>query len=49
MTTAKQIIAEAQKKAEEIKAEALRFKEEVFAKAREARTRLEDVGKDHRS
>lgn len=35
MTTAKQIIADAQKKAEEIKAEALRFKEEVFAKARE--------------
>ncbi|MCA2978432.1 MAG: flagellar assembly protein FliH [Myxococcaceae bacterium] len=35
MTTAKQIVADAQKKAEEIKAEALRFKEEVFAKARE--------------
>lgn len=34
-TTAKQIIIDAQKKAEEIKAEALRFKEEVFAKARE--------------
>ena len=33
--TAKQIIADAQKKAEEIKAEALRFKEEVFAKARD--------------
>jgi type III secretion protein L len=35
MTTAKQIIADAQKKAEEIKAEALRFKEEVFSKARD--------------
>ncbi|MFZ5441663.1 MAG: FliH/SctL family protein [Myxococcota bacterium] len=34
-TTAKQIIADAQAKAEEIKAEALRFKEEVFAKARD--------------
>lgn len=33
-TTAKGIIAEAQAKAEEIKAEALRYKEEVFAKAR---------------
>lgn len=35
MTQAKQIIADAQKKSEEIKAEAHRFKEEVFAKARE--------------
>lgn len=35
MTTAKQIILEAQRKADEIKAEALRFKEEVFAKARD--------------
>ena len=34
-TVAKQIIADAQAKAEEIKAEALRFKEEVFAKARD--------------
>jgi type III secretion protein L len=34
-TVAKQIVLDAQKKAEEIKAEALRFKEEVFAKARE--------------
>lgn len=34
-TVGKQIIAEAQAKAEEIKAEALRFKEEVFAKARD--------------
>lgn len=34
-TVGKQIIAEAQVKAEEIKAEALRFKEEVFARARE--------------
>ncbi len=34
-TTAKGIIAEAQARAEEIKAEALRFKEEVFAKARD--------------
>jgi type III secretion protein L len=34
-TTAKQIVADAQKKAEEIKAEALRFKEEVFSKARD--------------
>ena len=34
-TAGKQIIAEAQLKAEEIKAEALRFKEEVFAKARD--------------
>ena len=34
-TSAKQIIADAQAKAEEIKAEALRFKEEVFAKARD--------------
>lgn len=34
-TVGKQIIAEAQARAEEIKAEALRFKEEVFAKARE--------------
>lgn len=34
-TTAKTIIAEAQQKAEEIKAEALRFKEEVFSKARD--------------
>lgn len=34
-TAGKQIIAEAQAKAEEIKAEALRFKEEVFAKARD--------------
>lgn len=34
-TSAKQIILEAQQKAEEIKAEALRFKEEVFAKARD--------------
>lgn len=33
--TAKQIVLEAQKKAEEIKAEALRFKEEVFARARD--------------
>lgn len=33
-TVGKQIIAEAQAKAEEIKAEALRFKEEVFAMAR---------------
>lgn len=33
-TAGKQIIAEAQAKAEEIKAEALRFKEEVFSKAR---------------
>src|SRR6185295_3036154 len=31
----KQIIADAQAKADEIKAEALRFKEEVFAKARD--------------
>jgi type III secretion protein L len=35
MTAAKQIIHEAQRKADEIKAEALRFKEEVFAKARD--------------
>ena len=34
-TVGKQIIAEAQAKADEIKAEALRFKEEVFAKARD--------------
>ena len=34
-TAGKQIIAEAQAKAEEIKAEALRFKEEVFSKARD--------------
>lgn len=34
-TAARQIIADANAKAEEIKAEALRFKEEVFAKARE--------------
>lgn len=34
-TTAKQIISDAQAKAEEIKAEALRFKEEVFSKARD--------------
>ncbi len=34
-TAAKQIVLDAQKKAEEIKAEALRFKEEVFAKARD--------------
>lgn len=34
-TTAKQIILDAQKKAEEIKAEALHYKEEVFAKARD--------------
>jgi type III secretion protein L len=34
-TTARQIVIDAQKKAEEIKAEALRFKEEVFAKARD--------------
>lgn len=34
-TQAKQIVLDAQKKAEEIKAEALRYKEEVFAKARE--------------
>ena len=34
-TVAKQIIADAQARAEEIKAEALRFKEEVFAKARD--------------
>src|SRR5438046_820243 len=34
-TAGKQIIAEAQARAEEIKAEALRFKEEVFAKARD--------------
>ncbi|MDP1828182.1 MAG: FliH/SctL family protein [Archangium sp.] len=34
-TAGKQIIAEAQAKADEIKAEALRFKEEVFAKARD--------------
>ncbi len=34
-TVGKQIIAEAQARAEEIKAEALRFKEEVFAKARD--------------
>jgi type III secretion protein L len=33
--SAKGIIAEAQKRADEIKAEALRFKEEVFAKARD--------------
>ena len=33
-TVGKQIIAEAQARAEEIKAEALRFKEEVFSKAR---------------
>ena len=33
-TVGKQIIAEAQIKADEIKAEALRFREEVFAKAR---------------
>ncbi|MDP3231799.1 MAG: FliH/SctL family protein [Myxococcales bacterium] len=35
MTTAKEIIAKAQQKAEEIKTEALRFKEEVFSKARD--------------
>lgn len=34
-TVGKQIIAEAQAKADEIKAEALRFKEEVFSKARD--------------
>ena len=34
-TVGKQIIADAQAKADEIKAEALRFKEEVFAKARD--------------
>ncbi len=34
-TAGKQIIAEAQAKADELKAEALRFREEVFAKARE--------------
>ncbi|MFO0593859.1 MAG: FliH/SctL family protein [Myxococcaceae bacterium] len=34
-TAGKQIIAEAQARAEEIKAEALRYKEEVFAKARD--------------
>lgn len=34
-TTAKQIVLDAQKKAEEIKAEAIRYKEEVFAKARD--------------
>lgn len=34
-TAGKQILAEAQAKAEEIKAEALRFKEEVFSKARD--------------
>jgi len=34
-TVGKQILADAQARAEEIKAEALRFKEEVFAKARE--------------
>lgn len=34
-TAGKQILAEAQARAEEIKAEALRFKEEVFAKARD--------------
>jgi type III secretion protein L len=34
-TTARQIVVDAQRKAEEIKAEALRFKEEVFAKARD--------------
>jgi type III secretion protein L len=39
---ARQIVIEAQKKAEEIKAEALRFKEEVFAKARdEARAEVQ--------
>lgn len=33
--TAKQIVLDAQRKAEEIKAEALRFKEEIFGKARD--------------
>jgi type III secretion protein L len=41
-TAARQIVLEAQKKAEEIKAEALRFKEEVFARARdEARAEVQ--------
>jgi len=34
-STAKQIVLDAHKKAEEIKAEALRFREEVFSKAKE--------------
>jgi type III secretion protein L len=41
-TAARQIVVDAQKKAEELKAEALRFKEEVFAKARdEARAEVQ--------